>query len=232
MDLKLIVELAVAPVHNDESIAYLESKISDHRQRYQQLFPNKKPLPKHHYLQHYPQLIRFFVPLVGLWTLRFEAKLGFFKNVTLSLAVRHQFMIGYHLSSPNIDKPALDVSSVSTVSLAFLKEELAQAFKLKYPDVSDIHTAKHVPYRTGVVVVHGSEGGLPEFGEIHQICILDQRLFFVSKLLCGWHREHCGAFELTPCPTRERAVVEIGELIDGYPLAAHLLGCVRMVSVS
>lgn len=92
-------------------------------------------------------------------------------------------MIGYHLSSPNIDKPVRDVSSVSTVSLDFLKEELAQAFKLKYPDVSDIHIGKHVwskgiNYRTGMVVVHGSEGGLSEFGEIHPICILDQRLFF------------------------------------------------------
>ena len=34
LDLKEIVELVVAPVHNNESIAYLECKISDHRQGY------------------------------------------------------------------------------------------------------------------------------------------------------------------------------------------------------
>lgn len=205
LDLKQIVELVVSPVHSEESIAYLESKISDHRQRYQEVFPNNKLLPKHHYIEHYPQLIQLFGPLVGLWTIRFEAKHSFFKkimkhtscfkNVPLSLAVKHQFMIGYHLSSPSIDKPLLDVSEASTVPLDVLKEELAQAFKQRNPFVSEIHIAKNVcrkgiQYRPGMIVAYGSCGGLPEFGEIHQICILQQGLFFVLKLLCGWYCEH------------------------------------------
>ena len=78
LDLKQIVELVVAPVHSDESIAYLESKISDHRQRYQEAFPNVKLWPKHHYKEHYPQLIKLLRPLVGLRTIRFEAKRSFF----------------------------------------------------------------------------------------------------------------------------------------------------------
>lgn len=41
-----------------------------------------------------------------------------------------------------------------------------------------------------MIVAYGSCGGLPEFGEIHQICILQQGLFFVLKLLCGWYCEH------------------------------------------
>lgn len=82
-----------------------------------------------------------------------------------------------------------------------------------------------------MVVAHGSEGGLPEFGEIHQICILHPRLFFVLKLLCGWYREHYGAYELTPTPTQELALVEVCELVDEYPLAAYLVGCVRMVTL-
>lgn len=78
LDLKQIVELVVAPVHSDESLAYLQSKISDHRRRYQEVFPNNKLLPKHHYIEHYAELIKFFGPLVELWTLRFEAKHSFF----------------------------------------------------------------------------------------------------------------------------------------------------------
>lgn len=189
LDLKQIVELVVSPLHSEESIAYLESKISDHRHRYQEVFPNNKLLPKHHYIEHYPQLIQLFGPLVGLWTIRFEAKHSFlkkimkhtscFKNVPLSLAVKHQFMIGYHLSSPSIDKSLLDVSEASTVPLDVLKEELAQAFKQRNPFVSEIHIAKNVcskgiQYRPGMIVAYGSCGGLPEFGEIHQICILQQ----------------------------------------------------------
>lgn len=64
MDLKDITKLVTASVHSNESIAYLESKISKYRQRYRQLFLGIKPLPKHHYLEHYPYLIRCFGPLV------------------------------------------------------------------------------------------------------------------------------------------------------------------------
>lgn len=81
MDLKDIVELVVSPVHTDESISYLEMKISEHRKRYQELFPNVKLLPKHHFLEHYPGMIKSFGPLVSVWTMRFEAKHRFFKQV-------------------------------------------------------------------------------------------------------------------------------------------------------
>lgn len=81
MDLKDIVELVVSPVHTDESISYPEMKISEHRQRHQELFPNVKLLPKHHFLEHYPEMVKSFGPLVSLWTMCSEAKHSFFKQV-------------------------------------------------------------------------------------------------------------------------------------------------------
>ena len=109
LDLKDIVDLVVCPVHNNESIAYLETKISEHRNRYCTLFPERKLLLKHHYLEQYPALILLFGPLVSFWTLRFESKRSYFKNVVrhtncfknikLSLATKHQLMIGHSLFS-------------------------------------------------------------------------------------------------------------------------------------
>lgn len=72
------MELAVAPVHTDETVAYLDVKVSEHRQRLLELTPDIRLLPKHHYLEHYAHLIRCFGPLVCLWTMRFEAKHSFF----------------------------------------------------------------------------------------------------------------------------------------------------------
>lgn len=74
-DLKDIVEVVVSPVQTQESIAYLNFKISEHRVRFKEIFPESKFLPKHHFLEHYPYLICEFGPLVALWTMRFEAKL-------------------------------------------------------------------------------------------------------------------------------------------------------------
>lgn len=45
LDLKEIVELAVAQVHTEESTGYLQCKISDHRQKYPEAFPNQRLLP-------------------------------------------------------------------------------------------------------------------------------------------------------------------------------------------
>lgn len=78
MTLKDIVELVMAPVHTEQSICYLDSLISEHRHRFLEVFPQEKLLPKHHFLEHYPELIQEFGPLAALWTMRFEAKHGFF----------------------------------------------------------------------------------------------------------------------------------------------------------
>lgn len=66
MDLKDIVELVVSPFHTDDTIQFLDTKISEHRHRYLQVFPEARVLPKHHYREHYPQLVRDFGPLVAL----------------------------------------------------------------------------------------------------------------------------------------------------------------------
>lgn len=46
LDLKNIVELVVCPVHNSDSVAYLESKILDHHQRYKEVCPDRRPIAK------------------------------------------------------------------------------------------------------------------------------------------------------------------------------------------
>lgn len=50
LTLKDIVELVVASVHTLETIAYLDFKISEHRDRFLEVFPEETLTPKHHYL--------------------------------------------------------------------------------------------------------------------------------------------------------------------------------------
>lgn len=125
LDLKEIVVLVVAPVHTQETIAYLDIKVLEHRQRLRELIPGETLKPKHHYLEHYPHLIMCFGPLVGVWTIRFEAKHSFFKqvarhtnnfrNIEITLATKHQQLISYHLHSSSISTSHLEVTHVSTV---------------------------------------------------------------------------------------------------------------------
>ena len=246
MVLKDIVELVVAPVHSDASLAFLESKITEHRQRYIELFPDKRLLPKHHFLEHYPQMIKLFGPLVGQWTMRFEAKHSFFKqvirhtscfkNVPLSLASKHQMMIGYHLASPSKSKPDIEVSAVSTLSVDLLREEIAHAIRANFSGEPEVHlaqcvTRKGITYRKGMILAHRTVGGLPEFSEIDQICVIRDSVFYIVKELCGWYTEHYRAFELTAAPTRSFTLVALSELLDDYPLADYEIGSARMVTL-
>lgn len=45
MTLKDVVELVMAPAHTDETLGYMESKISEHRTRYLEVFPAEKLKP-------------------------------------------------------------------------------------------------------------------------------------------------------------------------------------------
>lgn len=74
MDLKDIVELVLCHVFTEEVIQYLTLKIYNHRQLLQEVFPNFQLCPMHHFIEHYPQLIWCFGPLVHFWTIRFEGK--------------------------------------------------------------------------------------------------------------------------------------------------------------
>ncbi len=196
LDLKDIVELVVAPVHTDETIAYLEAKIYDHRQRYLELFPHIKLLPKHHYIEHYPQMIHCFGPLISLWTMRFEAKHSFFKqvachsncfkNIPRSLAIKRQFMLAYHTHSSILKRSSLEVTDISLVPVDVLNEGVVSVLKQRYPDMTDVHLAKTVScdgiqYSEGMHIVHGSADGLSKFHKIIQLCILKEPLCFIVK---------------------------------------------------
>lgn len=86
----------MSPFHTDDSISYLKCKISEHKQAYLDLFPENQLLPKH-FLEHDTEMIRPFRSLVLMWTMSFEAKhsyfkqvvrhTNYFKNITLTLRV-------------------------------------------------------------------------------------------------------------------------------------------------
>lgn len=187
MDLKDIVELVVSPFHTDDTIRYLDIKIAEYRHRYRQVFPEAKLLPKHHFLEHYPELIKAFGPFLALWTIRFEVKHSFFKrvvrhtscfrNILMSVTVKHHLMLAYHVHGTDILTPALSVSNLSTVPVDVLKENIQEALKRRFPGEACIQVANTVTccgnsYSLGMILPYGSTGGLPEFVEISLILVV------------------------------------------------------------
>lgn len=116
------------------------------------------------------------------------------KNIPLTLATKHQQMIAYHISAVHL-KSALEVGNVCTFPVDVLNKEVVASFRQKYPKLKDVlltksATIKGMSYRVGMLIPYGSTGGLPEFAEILQICIVENSLSFVVRILCAWYHEH------------------------------------------
>lgn len=232
MDLKEIVELVLSPVFDEESIHYLQTKILDHRQLLQEVFPDFKLLPKHHFVEHYPHLIRCFGPLVHLWTMRFEGKHRFFKrvvhhtqnfkNVLKTLATRHQYMLAYYLSAPTFFKPHQQTASVSSVLVSQLPDVAKQHIQQK-TDADSIYTTTKISidgtqYGVGMFVSVGQEGGLPQFSQVENILLVNNNVTFLCNDHTSFYIEHLRSFELLP---GNIAVHSIMELNDSVPLNAY-----------
>ncbi|CAL9691333.1 unnamed protein product [Knipowitschia caucasica] len=241
MTLRDVVELVMAPLHTDESIGYMESKISEHRYRFLKVFPEEKVRPKHHFLEHYPWLTTVYGPLVNFWTMRFEAKHRFFKrivrqtgcfrNILMTMAKKHQAMIAYHTHDCNNQRPALSLSKKTDIPVDLLKDSIRESFARKFPGedlvtMTNKATILGTDYNVGMLLPFGSTGGLPDFGEIQQIIVVKETPVFVLKLLSGWYCEHLRSFRLEP--TGETEIMKHSELKETYPLAAYNTadGCV------
>lgn len=243
MVLKEIVELVVSPMHTRESLGYLDSKISEHRHKFLNCFPNERLLPKHHFLEHYPELLEAYGPLLALWSMRFESKHGFFKNVVrhtrnfknvlCTLATRHQLMMAYY-SYTDRNAPSLTVSKVSTVPVDLLHTAVQEVLRDKVPNQTLVELSSNVVYngvryRIEMILSCGSTGGLPDFVEISQILILEKSVSFIVKSLCSWYDEHLRSYYLEA--SGDVRLVEHQALNDWYPLPSYTVAGKCMVTL-
>jgi hypothetical protein len=94
-----------------DDISCLDVLITEHHQEFLNLYPDIDVIPKLHFLLHTPRLIMQYGPLVCHWTVRFEAKHRYFKQLTssiknfknlpFSLANRHQQLQCYLINQNN-----------------------------------------------------------------------------------------------------------------------------------
>lgn len=237
------MEIVVSPVQTQESIAYLNFKINEHKIRFNEVFPESNFMPKHHFLEHYPHLICEFGPLAALWTMRFEAKYSFFKrvvrhtscfkNVLLSLAQRNQFLMAHHLHMWSFPKSPLEVADVTRLPIDVLKEDIAFALKQSHPELESclLDQKCNMNYMNGMILALGSLAGLPEFVEIAQMIIVKENLLFIVKKFSAWYWKHFRAYELKPCPTRKLQLVEQHQLLDPYPLAQYRVRGMQLITL-
>ncbi|XP_048042264.1 uncharacterized protein LOC125265811 isoform X1 [Megalobrama amblycephala] len=186
-----VINIVFSPVITEGMTYYLKHLIVEHHSLFKELYPHKNLIPKHHYMLHYPRCIRKIGPLVHVWSMRFEAKHKFFKNsirnfknITKSLALKHQYAIAFHWES-------LPVRSVEYGPLKILDfEDLPYRDTIleRYPNVSDgkitvTSWLKHsgTEYHPDLMVCSRMENDLPVFSKITEIILMDDQNVLVTK---------------------------------------------------
>jgi hypothetical protein len=78
---KLFSSCLLYLIYSCPNFCLLSLEYLNHRQDYVNLGDLPRIKPKHHYLSHYSRLYKTYGPLMCVWTLRFESKHCFFKQI-------------------------------------------------------------------------------------------------------------------------------------------------------
>lgn len=78
-----IIQILMSDVISEAQLERLSNLISTHLKCYQEFF-GQVLKPKHHFLIHYPRIIRCMGPVVKFWAMRMEAKHQYFKRIIYS----------------------------------------------------------------------------------------------------------------------------------------------------
>lgn len=184
---------------------YLKNLIADHHKLFKHLYPHRNLIPKHHFMIHYPSSIRKIGPLLYVWCMRFEAKHKLFKhyfknfkNITKSLAKRHQMAIAYHWESFTLKQK--EYGPIKSFSLEDENVVNSEMLEMLSKDVFSTSWVKvdGVEYKAGLVVCNSMEEDMPVFCKVLDVLLVEDDIFLLThKLFTENFDEHHHAFSFT-----------------------------------
>lgn len=103
-----------------------------------------------------------------------------------TLANKHQLTEAYLLDSSHFFKTTLQANNVKIVKMCSLEPKLRAVVERQYTGLNVVTLAKTVSlrgttYMNEMIVSAGSCSGLPKFGKIQKILIVDDDVSFVVK---------------------------------------------------
>lgn len=186
MHLREICLLVMAFAITTGQIAILKNTIKEYLEIRQHTFADNLR-PKHHYMVHYLYLISQFGPLKHVWTLRFEGKHRYFKNVlkhsqnykniTYSLSEKHQLLQALYIKNGGLFNHKAKAENVVEYSAKNFSDEINSALTSLKEDFCFVCSQtefKGIAYNSGQFLVLNRD----EFGFL---ILLKIEHIFVTK---------------------------------------------------
>lgn len=242
LQLKDITEMLFSYKLSDTHLLHQKLKIQDHLADFQELFPGRNLLPKHHFMLHMPDSIRLFGPLRMCWCMRFENKHSYFthlttvvrnfKNLSSSLANRHQRHQAF-LCSASLAKQDVHLSASYIASAPKLSDSVRELLSTAGADVHrPLHTCRYVVingirYAKNMYAVLDVVESNVTFGRIDAIYVQNLKPFFHVHLHSSYFDCHSSSYCLQQSP--KSLVLQLQQFHDYYPLSAYRVGGTKHV---
>lgn len=198
--LRQIIDIVLCPLASESMSTSLKFLINEHHNLFMSLY--SKCTPKMHFLVHYPEQMLTVGPMNKTWTIRHEAKLNYFKqltkmdnfkNIAYSMANRHQRWICYELASGNLLSKSIEcgpgVGPRQFLDEALdVQEGLNRLFTIS-PNSSVFHPQwvrrDGILYKDKAFLITGSDGLDPFFVQLDEILVLSGDLIVFCVYPCS-----------------------------------------------
>ena len=221
-----IINIIFSPSVTLGMTVLLKHLIMEHHDLFKQLYPHRNLIPKHHFMIHYPACIRKIGPLIHMWSMRFEAKHKVFKNtlknlknITKSLAKKHQMSIGYHWETSPLNH--IEYGPLKPFIFDQDSDRFARAFHAVPKDIFSTNWVRisGTEYRTGLVVCTEIEHGMPVFCRIQNILLVESVVYFlVTKLVVDHFSEHFHAYQVFESEDKDLIKADSLEMYKSFDL--------------
>lgn len=206
--LNKLIHFSCKEYFEESCLIEFEDVIHKHHSLYLKLF-NTSLTPKHHFILHYPSVIKKLGPLKQLWTMRFEAKhkqakaymnvTSSRKNVLMSIATKFQLNFAFNLYN-TCHSEVVQTDSGKIKNLAFELCDISFTGNIEN-NFSEVETFDKVvinntEYRVSDVVgTHGNN--MLELYSVVYILRIDNSFYFVGEnLKILSFNEHYGAYDV------------------------------------
>jgi len=235
--LREIINIIMSSSFTYATTQLLETLISKHHSLYMEVF--EEPLkPKHHFIVHYPQLLRRLGPLKHLSCFRFEAKHKQFKehaktirsrrNCPYTLALKHQLILSHRFFSKKGFFNRLSLGPTLRQELIDLHDYLdfknILPWNIQYEYILDIWVKMNgITYHKNMAIAMHVNDNIIVFGEIYYMIINNKRQ--ISFLCIEFHtkainRHYC-AFEVIKKPVWR--FIKLENLFSYIPKNVHMM---------
>ena len=229
-----LTERLCALEFSKSDLVFLDEVLHTFFSKYMSKFPDTIIKPKAHFIQHYPQMISRFGPLIK--TLRFESKHSFFqsalalnknrKNIFQPTAKKHQFWMYLHYSSMDneIISQGIGITEVPVESFNDIQQRyLTDVLKIKENDLLSKARAVRVNgqrYNSGNVVVLGIANDNYILGKINCVIFHEAEVFlFCTVFSIESFSFHFNSYDCVE--TDGLKLIKVAELYDYHPLGCY-----------